>query len=109
VTDPAAMQEVIVGGAAAAAAGVALVWGQRPDPTPCERCAGGGGVTCFACEGSGVMDGGAPAAARELTSSAAPPPLRRDPLGRAPRGRECRACCGVGRLLCQTCSGSGYK
>lgn len=96
------MQDVVVGGAVAAAVSAALVGGFKQEPCVCESCAGSGGVRCFACEGTGTMSS---VALEELAAAAA----KRDPLGRAVSKRECRACKGAGLLFCKKCSGSGYR
>ncbi|GBF92377.1 disulfide-isomerase-like [Raphidocelis subcapitata] len=103
--DPAAIQDLIVGGAVTAAVGAALFSGLRKDPVPCELCMGTGGIKCFACDGDGAgasrdgLGSDAPAAARRP---------RRDPVGRTPSGRACRVCGGGGLVLCSRCRGSGY-
>ncbi|KAF8071063.1 BSD2 [Scenedesmus sp. PABB004] len=107
-TDPAALQDVIVGGAVTAAVGAALVSGLRKEPQPCELCAGNGGTRCFACSGGGSMDGGDPDAVLGGEAAVAARP-RRDPIGRAGGNpRACRVCKGTGLVLCRQCRGSGY-
>lgn len=101
-TDPALMQEVLVGGAVFGAVSAALIGGLRQEPEVCQSCAGSGGVRCFACEGTGRMSG---AAMEELTAAGA----RRDTLGRNVSKLECRACKGAGLLFCKKCNGNGYR
>lgn len=102
-TDPALMQDVLMGGAVVGAVGAALTSGLKKDPEVCESCAGSGGVRCFACEGTGKMSG---VTLEELAKATA---AQRDPLGRNVSKRECRACKGCGLLFCKKCSGSGYR
>jgi DnaJ-class molecular chaperone len=105
-TDPAALQDVIVGGAVTAAVGAALYSGLKQEPVPCDLCAGNGGIKCFACSGAGssmdVIDPDILEAqagrklARGFTSSS------------SSRPGSCRVCKGKGLVLCSKCKGSGY-
>lgn len=99
--DPNLTQDIILGGAIAASVGAALVLGLQKEPEVCSRCNGSGGVVCFACGGSGVMES---RASPEIQAE-----MRRENVGRTMRKNECRACKGVGRLLCKQCRGSGYS
>lgn len=95
-------QDIIIGGAIVVSVGAALVLGVQKEPEVCSSCQGSGGVVCFACNGSGVMD--SDAVSPEIRAQA-----RRETLGRNATKNECRACKGVGRLLCKQCQGSGYS
>ncbi len=101
------VQDAIVGGAVAAALGVAAWAGAKGDPETCALCAGTGGCGCFACSSSGVVN----VVKEASTSDAAPPrPVRRDLLGRVPPPPgQCRVCGGTGLVLCSGCRGSGYR
>ena len=81
----------------------ALVVGLRGDPVPCPTCQGNGGIRCIICEGSGRV-----ARRADDTMSARPPPRqKRDVLGLAARDPlECRACKGIGLILCKVGSGA---
>lgn len=99
--DPSVTQDIIIGGAVVVSVGAALVLGFQKEPDVCPSCNGSGGVVCFACEGSGVMESDV---SPEIRAEA-----RRETLGRNAKKNECRACKGVGRLLCKQCQGSGYS
>lgn len=99
--DPSVTQDIIIGGAVVACVGAALVLGLQKEPEVCRSCNGSGGVVCFACGGSGVMESDV---SPEIKAQA-----RRETLGRNAKKNECRACKGVGRLLCKQCQGSGYS
>ena len=97
--DPSSTQEVIIGGAIVSSIAAALFLGFQKEKEVCTSCNGSGGVICFACEGSGIMESVSPEVEREM---------RQANLGRNVNRLECRACKGVGRLLCKKCGGSGY-
>lgn len=99
--DPSVTQDVIIGGAVAVSVGATLYFALSKEPEVCPSCAGSGGVVCFACQGSGIMDGAVP---EEIEAEA-----RRGSLGRNRSKNECRVCQGVGRLLCKKCGGTGYR
>ncbi|KAI8106189.1 hypothetical protein M9435_000736 [Picochlorum sp. BPE23] len=99
--DPSVTQDVIIGGAVAVSVGATLYFALSKEPEVCPSCAGSGGVVCFACQGSGIMDGTVP---EEIEAEA-----RRGSLGRNRSKNECRVCQGVGRLLCKKCGGTGYR
>ena len=110
VTDPALMQDVIMGGAVVRMGGAAVINGiKNDDPEICPSCAGSGGVRCFACDATGKMTG---LGLEELgkARSAAGRGSGRDAFGRrnSVSNRECIACKGAGMLFCKRCSGSGY-
>lgn len=93
------MQQLIVGGAVASVVGTALFNGLKQQPKICSQCQGTGGVKCFACDGTGIMDD----VPLELVSS-------NMKLGKKLADlRRCRACKGCGMLLCKRCRGSGYE
>ncbi|KAK9806278.1 hypothetical protein WJX72_008361 [[Myrmecia] bisecta] len=94
---PSALQEVLVGGAVISAVGAALYNGLKSEPQVCDRCNGTGGVKCFGCEASGIMQS-KPVAAQ----------TKRDLLGRSTNPRACNVCKGTGMILCGKCQGSGY-
>lgn len=100
-TDPALMQDIIIGGAVASAVSAAFVNGLKQEPEVCPSCAGTGGVRCFACDGSGKfsttvkLDDGTDGSSRDV-------------FGRSINKRECTACKGAGLLFCRRCGGSGY-
>lgn len=94
-------QDIIIGGAIVLSVGAALLLGLQKEPEVCSSCQGSGGVVCFACNGSGVMESDV---SPEIRAQA-----RRETLGRNAKKNECRACKGVGRLLCKQCQGSGYS
>lgn len=96
-TDPALMQEILVGGAIASAVSAAFVNGIKQEPSVCSCCAGNGGIKCFACEGAG-----------RLTPVKMEDSNKRDALGRSRNRLECRACKGAGLLFCKQCNGTGY-
>lgn len=98
--DPSLTQEIIIGGTIIASVAAAFVLGFQKEPEVCPSCNGSGGVVCFACGGSGIMESDV---SPEILAEA-----RRESLGRNTRKNECRACKGVGRLLCKQCNGSGY-
>lgn len=99
--DSSVTQDVIIGGAVAVSVGATLYFALSKEPEVCPSCAGSGGVVCFACQGSGIMDGTVP---EEIEAEA-----RRGSLGRNRSKNECRVCQGVGRLLCKKCGGTGYR
>ena len=97
--EPSSTQDVIIGGAVVSSVAAALFLGFQKEKEVCTSCNGSGGVVCFACEGTGVMESASPEVERQT---------RQANLGRNASKLECRACKGVGRLLCKKCSGSGY-
>lgn len=99
--DPSMTQDIIIGGSIIMSVGAALYLGLQKEPEVCPSCNGSGGVICFACEGTGLMD--SDKISPEIEAAA-----RRESLGRNRKKNECRACKGVGRLLCKRCGGSGY-
>jgi hypothetical protein len=99
--DPSMTQDIIIGGSIIMSVGAALYLGLQKEPEVCPSCNGSGGVICFACEGTGLMDS-------EKVSPEIEAAARRESLGRNRKKNECRACKGVGRLLCKRCGGSGY-
>jgi DnaJ-class molecular chaperone len=98
--DPSSTQELIVGGAVVSSVAAALILGFQKEKEVCTSCNGSGGVVCFACEGTGIME--------RTESPEVEKEIRRANLGRNAGRLECRACKGVGRLLCKKCGGSGY-
>eukprot|EP00882_Tetradesmus_deserticola_P007590 GHRQ01007994.1.p1 GENE.GHRQ01007994.1~~GHRQ01007994.1.p1 ORF type:complete len:171 (+),score=64.15 GHRQ01007994.1:768-1280(+) len=114
-TDPAALQDVIVGGAVTAAVGAALYSGLKKDPIPCDLCAGNGGIRCFACSSDMLGSSGSMSSLDDLIDKDVllPPEQRkrpkRDILGRSGGNpRACKVCKGTGLVLCSKCRGSGY-
>lgn len=97
---PSSTQDIIIGGAVVSSVAAALFLGFQREKEVCTSCNGSGGVVCFACEGTGIMDSVSPEVERQT---------RQANLGRSASKLECRACKGVGRLLCKKCSGSGYS
>ena len=97
--DPSLTQEIIIGGAIVTSVAAAFFLGFEKEKEVCTSCNGSGGVVCFACDGTGIMNSASPEVERET---------RRANLGRTASKLECRACKGVGRLLCKKCGGSGY-
>jgi len=98
--DPSSTQELIIGGAVVSSVAAALILGFQKEKEVCTSCNGSGGVVCFACEGTGIME--------RTDSPEVEKEIRRANLGRNAGRLECRACKGVGRLLCKKCDGSGY-
>ena len=96
------LQELLVGGAVAAAGVAAVYNSMQGEPEICSLCAGTGGVKCFVCEGSGKL-----AADREALPAASAAARQRDPVAR--RRCECVACKGAGLIFCKQCTGSGYS
>ena len=104
--DPSSSQDIVMFGSVAVAATAAFIGGFEKESEVCERCQGSGGVKCFACEGTGKFSSttaGGDEVRRETSGSSG-----RDLLGRNRNPRECRACKGVGMLLCSACNGTGY-
>ena len=104
------MQDVLVGGAIALAAGAALVNGLKSDdPVTCESCQGTGGTRCFACGGEGKM-GGVKLIKFENEKEQTDPVIKRDFFGRDQSNpRQCIACRGAGTILCRGCKGRGFN
>ncbi len=97
--EPSSTQDIIIGGAVVSSVAAALFLGFQKEKEVCSSCNGSGGVVCFACDGTGVMERVSPEVERQT---------RQANLGRSASKLECRACKGVGRLLCKKCGGSGY-
>lgn len=96
-----------------AALGAALAAGLKKEPVPCDLCAGNGGIRCFACQGTQLIDPGLleDGAAAVGSSSSSPSGTGRvSPLRPSGGGnpRACRVCKGTGLVLCSKCRGSGY-
>lgn len=108
VIDPSASQDILIFGAAAAAALATFASGIERDAEVCERCQGSGGVRCFACQGTGRFENPSLGSEEVEDASKAMTKMVRDSFGRIKDPRACSACGGVGMLMCSTCEGTGY-